>query len=237
LVRKMSRKAFSLIEAGAAVMILALLTSSIVLIMDRSVKSVADTQTRIKAFELVRENMEKLLASDSVRETIDAGTCEGNQDIKWQTVVEPFYESNTKRMWIRAVCSSTFTDYDGQEETVELTHWLTDVSKQQMLKIIKEEQRRRREQEEARQEYEEQQQQDEDEQASEELSDEQAGEEPSDEPTGEEPSDEPAPPPEQNYQQQDNSSNEETFFGFTQSQLDEMSFDELWAILVERGYF
>ena len=31
-------------------------------------------------------------------------------------------------MWVRAICSATYPDANGQPQKVELTHWLTDVS-------------------------------------------------------------------------------------------------------------
>jgi hypothetical protein len=41
-------------------------------------------------------------------------------------------------MWVRGVCSASFRDVEGQEQAVELTHWLTDVSKDQLLKMMNE---------------------------------------------------------------------------------------------------
>jgi len=35
----------------------------------------------------------------------------------------------------RGVCSAQYTDSDEQEQTVELTHWLTDLTKDQLLQI------------------------------------------------------------------------------------------------------
>jgi hypothetical protein len=39
------------------------------------------------AFEIARENMEKLLAAGSVKETAEYGTSDEYPEIKWQTVV------------------------------------------------------------------------------------------------------------------------------------------------------
>lgn len=140
LFRTAYQRAFSLIEVMAALMILAIISSSVVVVVNRNMKSAIDSRVKMEAFELARENMEILLASDSVSEMIESGTSEKNPAIWWQNMVESFYEPHTSRMWIRAVCSSGFTDYDGQQQTVELTHWLTDLSKQQMLGILKENQ-------------------------------------------------------------------------------------------------
>jgi len=129
------KKAFSLVEVLMAVAILALISSSVLVVIDRCVASAAESALRMRAFEVARENMEKLLASTTVKESIEYGQSEKYPDIEWQTVVETFYEPITARMWIRGVCSAQYTDSDEQEQTVELTHWLTDLTKEQLLQI------------------------------------------------------------------------------------------------------
>ena len=129
-------KAFSLVEAVTALIILAIVSSGVVVVITRCIASAADLQLRMRAFEVARENMEKLLAGDSARETTEYGNSDKYPEIKWQTVVETFYEPITTRMWLRGVCSAEYTDTKGETQTVELTHWLTDVTKQQLLQIM-----------------------------------------------------------------------------------------------------
>jgi prepilin-type N-terminal cleavage/methylation domain-containing protein len=129
--------AFSLLEVMMAVAILALTCSSVVVVIDRCVDSAARSAMRMHAFEVARENMEQLLASTSVKESAEYGQSEKYPDIQWQTVVETFYEPITSRMWIRGVCSAQYNDPNGQEQTVELTHWLTDLTKEQLLQLEK----------------------------------------------------------------------------------------------------
>lgn len=118
-----------------AVAILALISSSVLVVIDRCVASAAETALRMRAFEVARENMEKLLASATVKESVEYGQSEKYPDIEWQTVVETFYEPITARMWVRGVCSAQYNDPNGQEQTIELTHWLTDLTKEQLLQI------------------------------------------------------------------------------------------------------
>jgi prepilin-type N-terminal cleavage/methylation domain-containing protein len=132
-------KAFTLLEVTVALAILALISSSVLVVINRCVASSANSTLRMRAFEVTRENMEKLLASDSVRENIDYGYSLRYPDIAWQTVVETFYEPITARMWIRGVCSAEYKDAEGQQESVELTHWLTDLSKEQLLQMVNKE--------------------------------------------------------------------------------------------------
>jgi len=146
IVRK--EKAFSLVEAVTALVILAIVSSGVVVVISRCIASAADSQMRMQAFEVARENMEKLLASNSVKETTDFGNSDKYPEIKWQTVVETFYEPITARMWVRGVCSAEYTDTEGQTQTVELTHWLTDVTKQQLLQILANKEKEREEEQE-----------------------------------------------------------------------------------------
>ena len=122
-------------EVAMAVIILGLICSSVLVVIDRCVDSAAKSALRMRAFEVARENMENLLASASVKESVEYGQSEKYPDIEWQTVVETFYEPITARMWIRGVCSAGYNDPNEQEQTIELTHWLTDVTKEQMLQL------------------------------------------------------------------------------------------------------
>ena len=133
----MRKKAFSLVEVMMALGILALISSSVLVVIDRCIASAEKSALRMRAFEVARENMEQLLASATVKESVEYGISEIYPDIGWQTVVETFYEPITARMWIKGVCSAQYNDPNGQEQTIELTHWLTDLTKEQLLQIEK----------------------------------------------------------------------------------------------------
>ena len=90
---------------------------------------------RMKAFEIARENMEKLLVSDSASEGVEYGISEKYPEIQWQKRIETFYDPLTERMWVQAVCSSEYTDINGDIQTVELTHWLTGLTEKQIKEI------------------------------------------------------------------------------------------------------
>ena len=133
---KKKYRAFTLIEAVMAIAILAAITSSVLVVMNRCVTAAIDIRVKTQAFEIARENMEKLLASASLSDMTEYGYSEQNPDIEWQTVVQSFYEPVTSRMWMEAVCSATYPDTNNEQQTVELTHWLTDLTKEQVLKIL-----------------------------------------------------------------------------------------------------
>ena len=128
-------RAFSLVEVLTALAILALISSSVLVVIDRGASSAAGSVLRMRAFEVARENMETLLASTTAKESVEYGQSYKYPDIRWRTVVETFYEPITARMWIRGVCSAQYDDPNGQEETIELEHWLTDVTKEQLLQL------------------------------------------------------------------------------------------------------
>ena len=130
------RSAFTMPEVMAALIILAMVCSSVFVVIDRSMASLADSSLKMQAFEAARENMEVLLASDSVSEKTEYGTSDKYPAIQWQTTVETFYEPITTHMWIQAVCSAEYIDSQGEVQTVELTHWLTDLSEQQLLALM-----------------------------------------------------------------------------------------------------
>jgi type II secretory pathway pseudopilin PulG len=130
------KTAFSLVETVTALIILALITSSVLVVISRCIGSAADSVIRRQAFEVARDNMETLLTSSTVSETTEMGTSDKYPTIQWQTTVEPFYEPVTDRMWIQAVCSAEYTDTTGKLQTVKLTHWLTDLTKEQLLQML-----------------------------------------------------------------------------------------------------
>ncbi len=132
----MRYKGFSLVESATALIILALVSSSVLVVVNRSMASAADSQLRMQAFGVARENMEKLLAKDVVHEMAEYGSDDRYPEIQWSTAVEMFYEPLTMRMWIQAVCSAEYIDTAGETQTIELTHWLTDLTVEQLLKIM-----------------------------------------------------------------------------------------------------
>jgi prepilin-type N-terminal cleavage/methylation domain-containing protein len=131
---------FTLVETVVALIILAILSSGVLVVINRCIVSATNSTLRMHAFEVARENMEKLLALSSVKEAVDYGSSDKYPNVTWQTVVETFYEPLTDRMWVRAVCSSEYEDAQGQMQTIELTHWLTNVSKQQLMQILEQKQ-------------------------------------------------------------------------------------------------
>ncbi len=127
---------FSLPEVMASVMVLALISSGVLVVINRCTVAAAEQEMKMRAFKVARENMEIMIAADSVSELVDYGTDEVYPDIEWETVVESFYEPMTKSMWLQAVCSAEYIDTEGQTQRVELSHWLTDLSRDDLMAMI-----------------------------------------------------------------------------------------------------
>ncbi len=127
---------FSLPEVMAALIILAFVGTNVMVVISRNMASVADLSVRMQAFEVARNNMEYLLGSDTVSEQVEYGFSEKYPDIEWQTVVESFYEPMTNRLWIKAVCLAEYEDSSGEMQKVEFAHWLTNLTKEQVMAIL-----------------------------------------------------------------------------------------------------
>ncbi|MBN1124772.1 MAG: type II secretion system protein, partial [Sedimentisphaerales bacterium] len=138
------RRGFTLLEVTVATLILAILATTVLVILDRCIDATMDLELRMRAFSVARENMERLLGGSSVTETTEFGIDELNPAIEWETIVEPFYEPITNRMWIQAVCSAGYTDSKNEMQTVQLTHWITSLTDKQIKQI---EDQRQKEQE------------------------------------------------------------------------------------------
>jgi type II secretory pathway component PulJ len=141
--KRHDRGGFTVLEVAVALIIIALICSTVLVVVKDEMAVLGESRLRMEAFETARENMENLLTASSVSEMDDYGTSEKNPDIQWETVVEPFTEELTGKMWIRAVCTATYPDANGQPQKIELTHWLTDVPANVMQKILEDQQKLR----------------------------------------------------------------------------------------------
>jgi len=135
-IRNAKDNGFSLIEATVALVILALFSSSVLVVINRCTASAADSIQRMRALEVARENMEALLASASVEESTEFGESEKYPEINWETVVETFYEPITSRMWVRGICTAEYKSSVDEVQKIELEHWLTNLSKEQLLEMM-----------------------------------------------------------------------------------------------------
>ena len=121
----------------AALGVLAVITSSVLVIVDQCMNSVADMKLRRNAFEIARENMEILMTEKTVSEKSEFGVSELYPEIEWQTTIEMFSPQGSNDKWLEATCSSQYYDSKDETQTVEFTAWLTMLSKKDVLKVQK----------------------------------------------------------------------------------------------------
>jgi len=124
---KIKGTAFTIIEVVVSLAILVVICSTVMIVIKEDMLALGESNLKMQAFEVARENMEKLLTASAVSEMDDYGTSDKNPNIEWETIVEPFSDSGSGKTWIRAVCSATYSDANVQPQKIELTHWLTDV--------------------------------------------------------------------------------------------------------------
>lgn len=132
------RRGFTLLEVMTSLVILAFVSSSVLLVINRSILSAADSTFRLEAFRVARENMELLLLGNVASEMVEYGTSERYPGVSWRTRVEMFSEPISGQMWARAVCSAEYIDSTGETQTVELVKWLSRLTEQQTSQLMDE---------------------------------------------------------------------------------------------------
>ncbi len=130
-----SGKGFTLVEVAAGIVILTMIAGSLLTALNGYIDKATNHDLKMKAFEVARENMEQLLGTQTVKDVTNFGFSQEYPEIEWETTIESFYEPTGSQMWVRAVCKSRYFDSEDKEQEIVLTHWLTNVSKQQMNKI------------------------------------------------------------------------------------------------------
>lgn len=135
-------RAFTLLEVAVALVLISAILASVLVVMQQVQGAMMNMRLKTIAFEIARHNLETLLSQASVTDTADFGFSELYPDIDWQTVVEPFYEPISNRLWIRGICSAGFTDSDGQRQDVELSAWLTGLTAQQAKQVLEQQKRK-----------------------------------------------------------------------------------------------
>jgi len=118
-----------------ALIILSLFSSAVVVVVNRSIESVGDSRLRMEAFEVSRENMENLLSLETAKEMVEYGESEKNPEIQWRKMVEVFEEPVNSQSWLRGICSAEYVDSSGELQTVELVHWITNLTEEELKKI------------------------------------------------------------------------------------------------------
>ncbi len=131
---------FTMVEVAGAIVILGFIISSVFVIINNTMTSVANSDLKMQAFEVARENMEKLLVRKVIEEETQFGTSDHYPHVEWQTTVETFFEPVTSRIWVQAISTAEYIDTDSEPQKIELTHWLTNLTEKQIQELKQREQ-------------------------------------------------------------------------------------------------
>ena len=126
------RSAFCLTEVVVSLIILAIMSSSVLVVINRSMASASNMSLKAQAFAIARENMEQVLISPGVEKQTEYGRSEQFPAIQWETRIETFSPPIGVDTWVRAVCKATYEDAAGETQEVELVHWLTALTDSQL---------------------------------------------------------------------------------------------------------
>ena len=137
-------KGFTLMEMAAALVIIALMTTSVVVVMNQCIGRTTNYKLRAAAFRIARDNMEKLLNTKTMSESAEFGVSDLNPEIQWETVVEVFNEPIGSAMWLQARSSASYMDTNGEQQTIEFTQWLTGLTGTQQ-NLVKDQKKREEE--------------------------------------------------------------------------------------------
>ena len=122
---------FTLIEAIAALAIVGFVCGTVVLVINNSLDAMTDYQSRLRAIDAARENIELILSNETLPEFSESGISELYPDIEWTRGVEVATFPASGKFWLRAFSSANFYNTDGELEEIEFENWLTPLSPQQ----------------------------------------------------------------------------------------------------------
>lgn len=124
------RGGFTLIEMIVSMLLLGMIGGRVMITIDRCMDAAQELALRRQAFSVARENLEQVLTRLSLEEGIEQGTSDVYPAITWETTLETFGEPVSGKTWARVICSASFEDEAEETQTVELTHWLTEVTEE-----------------------------------------------------------------------------------------------------------
>jgi len=130
-------RGFTVIEVATALVILAIIFTTVLTVFKDAMRAVSDDRIKMQAFELARENMERILSQTSVSEKTEYGVSEINPQLEWELRTEPFTDPSGSGTWVKAISAATYLDANDQPKTLELTCWLTKVSKEVSEQMMK----------------------------------------------------------------------------------------------------
>ncbi|MGE4285836.1 MAG: prepilin-type N-terminal cleavage/methylation domain-containing protein [Phycisphaerae bacterium] len=129
--KQANRKAYTLVEAMAALLVMGIVVSGVVVTITNCLETMIDMRLENNAVDLARENMEYILSKNDAYEFYDSGVDEFNPDLNWEIGFEVATYPNTSDMWVRAFSTSGYYRTDGEYKTIEFESWIVRLSDEQ----------------------------------------------------------------------------------------------------------
>jgi len=123
--------AFTLVEALAALVIVGFVCGTVVVVINNCLDAMTDYQSRLRAVDTARENIELILARELLREFSESGINELYPDIEWTSGVEAVAFPASGKLWLRAFSTANFYNTDGELEEIAFENWLAPLTPQQ----------------------------------------------------------------------------------------------------------
>lgn len=131
--------AFTIVEVLAAMIIVGMIAGSVMVVINNCIESIDEMCVRQEAFELAKENIEKVLLSSKVKESIESGTSDINPEVECEVKIRA-EDSKTEDggMWVQATITSTFKDENNKPQTIEFNTWLTKLTEAEEKQLLRE---------------------------------------------------------------------------------------------------
>ena len=119
-----NKKAFTLVEAMAALLVMGIVTGGGVVTISNCLNSMINMRLEEEAVNLASENMEYLLAKKQISEFVESGTDEINPDLSWEIGFEVAEFPSTGKLWVRAFSTASYYNSENEYKEIQFEDWL-----------------------------------------------------------------------------------------------------------------
>ena len=119
-----NKKAFTLVEAMAALLVMGIVTGGVVVTISNCLNSMINMRLEEEAVNLASENMEYLLAKKQISEFVESGTDEINPDLSWEIGFEVAEFPSTGKLWVRAFSTASYYNSENEYKEIQFEDWL-----------------------------------------------------------------------------------------------------------------
>lgn len=130
-----------MVEALTALVIVGFTCGTVLIVINNSLDSMSDQESRLRAIDVARENIESLLAQTSLKEFSETGLSDLYPDIEWSRGIEVVEFQGTSDLWMKAFSTANFYNTDNELEEIEFINWLAPLTDQQQKQVLQDRQK------------------------------------------------------------------------------------------------